>query len=101
MWYIIEDILLEYKTYDHDKFPMTFGLHDTDITCTTMHSSLDIVTVYIVLWSWYILYSLFDTGILDTDSWSYYTEPHTILYLHWLIKLTKPRLLGKTVAGKI
>jgi len=75
---------------------LDYILDDTDITCTTLHLSLGIVTVYMVPWSWYTLYSLSDTDILDTDSWSCYTESHTILYLHWLIKLIKPEYLGET-----
>ena len=81
-------------------------LDDTDITCTTLHLfgitrttlylSLDIDTVYIVSWSWYTLYSLSSTDILDTDSWSYYPKSHTISHLYWLIKLTMSGLLGET-----
>jgi len=76
--------------------PLDYILDDTDITCTTMHISLDIVTIYIVPWSWYTLYSLFDIDIIDIDLWSYLIESPIVLYLHWLIKLTKPGLLGQT-----
>ena len=77
---------------------MTIGLHldDTDITCTTLHLSLGIATVYIIPWSWCTLYSLSDNDVLDTDSWSCYIESHTILHLHWLMKLTKSGLLRET-----
>ena len=75
---------------------LDYILKDTYITCTTLHLSLDIAIVYFVSWSWYKLYSLSGTNVLDKDSWSYYTESHTILHLYWLIKLTKPGLLGKT-----
>jgi len=77
-------------------WPLDCILDDTDITCTTMHLSLDVATVYIVSRSWYTLYSLSDTDILDTDSWSFSTESHTILHLHWLMKLTKSGLLRET-----
>ena len=33
-------ILIELWTYDQDRLIMTFGLHDTDITCTTLHLSV-------------------------------------------------------------
>jgi len=79
---------------------LDYILDDTDITCTTLHLSLDIVTVYIVPWSWYTLYSLSDTNVLDTNSWSCYTESRTVLHLHWLIKLTMSGLLGKTGSRK-
>ena len=63
-------------------WPFDYILGDTDITCTTLYLSLDIAIVYIILWSWYTLYSLSDTNILDTDSWSCYIESHIILHLH-------------------
>jgi len=56
---------------------LDYILDDTDITCTTLHLALDIATVYIVPWSWYTLYSLFDTDILETDSESYVLS-HTL-----------------------
>ena len=109
-WEIIREYFIGLWTYDHDRFTMTFGLNGTDITCTTLHVSgitcttiylsLDIITIYIVPWSWYTLFSLFDTEILDHIC-IMYTESHTILHLHWLIKLTKSGLLVKTVVGKI
>jgi len=88
---LFENILLDYVIYNHDRFTMTirFILDNTDITCTTLHLPLDIAISYIVLWSWYTLYSLSDTDILDTDSWSCHAESRTILYLYWLIKLIK------------
>jgi len=75
---------------------LDYILDDTDITCTTLHLSPGIAIVYIVPWSWYTLYSLSNTDVLNIDSWSYYIKSHTTLYLHWLIKLTKPRLLEET-----
>ena len=27
LWYIIEDILLDYVTYEHDRFTKTIGFH--------------------------------------------------------------------------
>ena len=46
---LFENILLDYVIYDHDRFTMNFGLYDTDATCTTLHLSLDIVSVYTIL----------------------------------------------------
>ena len=92
---IFEDNISDYKTYDHDQFIMTTGLriywygyylHDSAF-------SLDIATVYIVLWSWF---TLSDIIILLIDLWSCYTESHTVLHMNWLIKSTKSGLLGET-----
>ena len=82
-------------------WPLHYILGDTDTTYTILHLSLDIATVYIIPWSWYKLYSLSDIDVLETDSWSCYTESHTFLRLHWLMKLTKLGLLRETIAGKI
>jgi len=54
--YILDDIDITYTI-----------LHLSDFTCTILYLSLDIVTIYIVLWYWYTLFSLFDIDILDTD----------------------------------
>jgi len=64
-WESIRGYFIRLWIYNHDRFTLTFGLHDTDITCTTLYLSLDIVTVYIVPWSWYTLYSLSGTDILN------------------------------------
>jgi len=70
-------------------WPLDYILDDTNTTCTTLHLSLDMATVYIVPWSWYTLYSLFSIDILDIDLWSYLIESSIILYSYWLIKLIK------------
>jgi len=70
---------------------MTIGLHLNDTDNLQYYA---FITSCIVSWSWYTLYSLSNIDVLYTDSWSYYTESHTILYLYWLIKLTK--VLGET-----
>ena len=80
---------------------MTFGFHDTAITCTTLHSSLEIVTGNTILWPWYTLYSLFGIDILYIDLWSYLIESHIVRYLYWLIKSIKQDYWGRLVAGKI
>ena len=43
-------ILIGLWTYDQDRLIMTFGLHDTDITCTTLHlSDITCTTLYLLL----------------------------------------------------
>ena len=101
-------ILIGLWTYDYDWFIMTFGLHDTDISCTTLHVSaitciiiylsLDISIVYIfsvyfviTIWHWHSRYQI---QIM-------YTESHIILHLYWLMKLIKLGLLGETVVENI
>jgi len=56
-----------------------------------LHHPLILMHIVFTMWHWYPWYCF----------WIIYTESHTILYLHWLIKLIKPGLLGETVAGEI
>ena len=82
---------------------MTIGLHIGCHwhSCTTLHSSFDIVTGNNVPWPWYTLYSLFDIDILDIDLWSYLIVSPIVLHLHWLMKLIKLGLLGETYSRRI
>jgi len=88
---LFKNILLDYVIYDHDWFTKTIGSH---IGWNWHHLH------YYAFNTWYCHHFLdthcTDTDILDTDSWSCYTKSHNILYLHWLMKLTKPRLLRET-----
>jgi len=59
--------------------------------CHCLHCPVILIHIVFTMWHWYPWHYF---GII-------YTETHTILHLHWLIKLTKPVLLGETVAGKI
>jgi len=55
VWEVIRDYFIGLCTHDHDRFTLTFGLHDADITyttlhllnitCTTLHLSRDIAIV--------------------------------------------------------
>ena len=74
-WPLYSEELFENILLDYEYMIMTdllrllvYILDDTDITCIILHLSLDIDTVYIVLWSWYTLYSLYDIDFLDIDS---------------------------------
>jgi len=56
-----------------------------------LHCPVILIHIIFTMWHWYLWHSF----------WIIYTESHTVLHLYWLIKLTKPGLLGETVAGKI
>ena len=98
---LFEHILLEYNTYDHDKSAMITRLHNRwhrhylhDLAFISWYCHVNIV-----LWSRFTPQSLFDIVILNTALWSCYTELYIVMHLHWLIKLTKPGLLGRLVVG--
>jgi len=111
-------ILVGLWTYNQDRLIMTFGLNDTDITCTTLHSSditcttlhvsgctticlsLDIAIGYIALWTWYTSYSLSNANV-----WYRF-----LILLYWIIhyhtfalinKINQAGVTGGTVAGEI
>ena len=56
-----------------------------------LHCPVIEIHIIFTIYHWYSWYRF----------WVMYTELHTILHLHWLIKLNKLGLLRETVAGKI
>ena len=59
--------------------------------CHCLHCLVILIHIVFTMWHWYPWHYF----------WILYVESHTILHLHWLIKLTKSGLLGETVAGEI
>jgi len=92
---LFENILLDYITYDHDQFTMTTRLH-IGWHWHYLHNSAFIYWYCYRLYCPVIWFTLSDNVILDINLWSCLTELHTVLHSHWLIKLTKPGLLGET-----
>ena len=109
---VFENILLACVIYDHDRFTMIIGLHTgwhryhlhylafvwhhlhyfvfTTWYCHLLHCLVILIHIVFTIWHWYSWYRF-----LILLHWVTHYR-----VLHWLIKLTKPELLGETGSWK-
>ena len=101
VWEIIREYFIGLWTYDHDRFIMTLDymtLISPTLSCIYLTSLALLCICYFHCLHCPVILTHIVIPISHWYPWHcfqiIYIESHTILHLHWLIKLTKSGLLG-------